>query len=192
VLVVHGYDRPMRHHVPAAGDEASTLVGALERNRRTFAWKCAGVDAPGLRATVGASTMTLAGLMKHLALVEDYYFTFQLHGRPMPPPWDGVDFDADPSWEWRTALEDDPDYLRDLWLAAVRRSRSAIDDVLADGGLGQEASMKWPDGDTFTLRRFLVDLIEEYARHTGHADLLRESCDGETGEGPPTDFPAID
>lgn len=51
--------------------------------------------------------------------------------------------------------------------------------------------MKWPDGDTFTLRRFLVDLIEEYARHTGHADLLREAVDGMTGEGPPTDFPAI-
>jgi hypothetical protein len=179
------------HQVPAAGDEASTLVTALERNRRTFAWKCSGVGAAGLRATVGASTLTLAGLMKHLALVEDYYFTYQLHGRPMPPPWDGVDFDSDPSWEWRTALDDDPEYLRDLWLAAVLRSRAAIDEALAAGGLSREASMKRPHGDTFTLRRFLVDLIEEYARHTGHADLLRESVDGETGEGPPTTFPAI-
>jgi hypothetical protein len=181
----------MDHHVPGAGDEASTLVAALERNRRTFAWKCSGVGAAGFRATVGASTMTLAGLMKHLALVEDYYFTHQLHDRPMPPPWAGVDFDADPSWEWRTALEDDPENLRGLWLASVRRSRAAIDEAMADGGLGREASMTWPDGDTFTLRRFLVDLIEEYARHTGHADLLRESVDGETGEGPPTTFPAI-
>jgi hypothetical protein len=135
--------------------------------------------------------MTLAALMKHLALVEVYYFTFQLHGRPMPPPWDGGDFDADPCWEWRTAPEDDPDYLRDLWLAAVRRSRAAIDDVLVDAGLGQKASRKWPDGDIFTLRRFLVDLIEEYARHTGHADLLRESVDGETGERPPPDLPVV-
>jgi hypothetical protein len=102
-----------------------------------------------------------------------------------------VDFDSDPSWEWRTALDDDPEYLRDLWLAAVLRSRAAIDEALAAGGLSREASMKRPHGDTFTLRRFLVDLIEEYARHTGHADLLRESVDGETGEGPPTTFPAI-
>lgn len=182
----------MRHQVPAAGDEASTLVAALERNRRTFAWKCSGLGADGLRATVGASTMTLAGLIKHLALVEDYYFTFQLHGRPMPPPWDAVDFDADPSWEWRTALDDSPDQLRTLWLTAVQRSRAAIEEAMADGGLGREASRHWPDGDTFTLRRYLVDLIEEYARHTGHADLLRESVDGETGEGPPLDFPAID
>jgi len=182
----------MSHQVPASGDEASTLIAALERNRRTFAWKCSGIDAAGFRAGVGASTMTLAGLMKHLALVEDYYFTHQLQGSLMPPPWDEVDFDSDPSWEWRTALDDDPAYLRELWLVAVLRSRAATAQALADGGLGHEASMKWPDGDTFSLRRFLVDLIEEYARHTGHADLLRESVDGETGEAPPVTFPAVE
>jgi hypothetical protein len=182
----------MDHHVPAAGDEATMLVTALERNRRTFLWKCSGIDPAGFRATVGASTLTLAGLMKHLALVEDYYFTYQLHARPMPPPWGAVDFDADPSWEWRTALDDDPACVRDLWLAAVRRSRAAVDEALAEGGLGREASRIWPDGDTHTLRRFLVDLIEEYARHTGHADLLRESVDGETGESPPETFPAVE
>lgn len=182
----------MSHQVPAAGDEATTLVTALERNRRTFFWKCSGVDSSGLHATVGASDTTLAGLLKHLALVEDYYFTFQLHDRPMPSPWDAVDFDADPSWEWRTALDDDPAYLRDLWLNSVRRSRVAIEEALADGGLGREASRKYRDGQTFTLRRYLVDLIEEYARHTGHADLLRESVDGETGESPPPTFPSVD
>jgi uncharacterized damage-inducible protein DinB len=181
----------MDHRVPPAGDETATLVAALERNRRTFAWKCAGVDAGGLRATTAASDMTLAGLLKHLALVEDHYFTHQLLGRPMPPPWDVVDFDVDPSWEWRTALDDDPDELRELWRAAVRRSRAATVDVLADGGLDQLVAEVRTDGSTFSLRRVLVDMIEEYARHTGHADLLREAVDGDTGEGAPADFPSV-
>lgn len=181
----------MTYMVPTAGDEAGTLVTALERNRRTFAWKCSGIDAAGLRSTVGASTMTMAGLLKHLALVEDYYFTHQLEGLPIPAPWDAVDFDADPSWEWRTALSDDPEYLRQLWLGSVLRSRKAIDAALADGGLDRPAEVTWKDGKSPSLRRFLVDLIEEYARHTGHADLLRESVDGETGEGPPEEFPGV-
>ena len=90
----HRYDPSMSHLVPTAGDEVSTLLAALERNRRTFAWKCSGLDAAEFRATTAASTMTLAGLMKHLALVEDYYFTHQLLGAAMPSPWDVVDFDS--------------------------------------------------------------------------------------------------
>jgi hypothetical protein len=179
----------MLHEVPMAGDEVTTLLAVLERNRRTFAWKCSGLDADGLRATTASSSLTLAGLLKHLALVEDHYFTHLVHGRPMPPPWDAVDFDADPMWEFRTALDDDPDELRDLWLTSVRRSRAATAESLAAGGLDQPAVLSWRDGSVPSLRRFVVDLIEEYARHTGHADLLREAADGETGEGPPVDFP---
>ena len=81
---------------PMAGSEIDTLIGALERNRRTFAWKCGGLDAASMRRTVGASTMTLGGLVKHLALVEDEYFTRQLTGSSLTPPFDAVDFDADP------------------------------------------------------------------------------------------------
>ena len=138
----------MSHVVPAAGDEVSTLVTVLERNRRTFAWKCSGIDAAGLRASTGASTMTLAGLLKHLALVEDHYFTHQLQGLPLPSPWDVVDFDADPSWEWRTALSDDPEYLHDLWRASVLRSRTAVDEALAEGGLDRPASVTWRGSET--------------------------------------------
>jgi hypothetical protein len=170
---------------PVAGDETSTLIGSLERQRRTFAWKASGLDSAGLSATVGASTMTLGGLLKHLALVEDYYFSHRLHGRPMGPPWEGVDFDADPQWEWRTAADDSPDELRQLWEAAVGRSRAALADALAKGGVDQPIALGWPDGRTPILRRMLVDLIEEYARHTGHADMIRESVDGVVGEDPP-------
>ena len=69
---------------PVAGDELDTLLGALERERRYVAWKCGGLTSAGLRATLGPSTMTLGGLLKHLALVEDDMFSVKLHGRPSP------------------------------------------------------------------------------------------------------------
>jgi Protein of unknown function (DUF664) len=170
---------------PVAGDETSTLLGSLERQRRTFAWKCGGLDAAGMRATIGASTMTLGGLVKHLALVEDHYFTHKLRGRPIGAPFDAVDWDADPNWEWRTAADDSPEQLMALWSDAVARSRAAVGEALADGGLDQLLAVGWPDGRSPSLRRMLVDLVEEYSRHVGHADLIRESVDGLTGEDPP-------
>jgi uncharacterized damage-inducible protein DinB len=174
-----------RAEPPVAGDETATMLGSLERQRAIFAWKCGGLDAAGLNATVGASSMTLGGLLKHLALVEDEYFTRRLLGRDFPPPWDTVDWDADRDWEWHSAAEDTPEQLYALWQTSVDRSRAAVTEALADGDLGQLARRKWPDGQAPSLRRILVDLIEEYARHTGHADLIRESVDGLTGEDPP-------
>jgi len=173
------------HEPPVAGDEVSTLVGSLERQRRTFAWKCGGLDADGLRATVGASTMTLGGLLKHLALIEDHYFTHKLHGRPLPEVWAGADWDADPDWEWHSSADDDPADLRDLWEGAVARSRVALEEALERGGLDQRLTAGWPEQEAPSLRRVLADLVEEYARHTGHADVLRESVDGLVGEDPP-------
>ena len=72
-----------------------------------------------------------------------------------------------------------------LWEEAVARSRSAVTEALAQGGLDQLARFTWPDGRSPSLRRILIDLIEEYARHVGHADLIRESMDGLVGEDPP-------
>ncbi len=174
-----------RPEPPVAGDETATLLGSLERQRATFAWKCGGLDAAGMRATLGPSTMTLGGLLKHLALVEDDYFSGRLHGRDPEPPWDTVDWDADRDWEWHSAAEDTPDQLFTLWRDAVARSRALVAEALADGGLDRLAQRKWPDGRAPSLRRMLVDIIEEYARHVGHADLIRESVDGLTGEDPP-------
>jgi Protein of unknown function (DUF664) len=170
---------------PVAGDETATLLGSLERQRATLAWKCGGLDAAGLSATVAVSSITLGGLLKHLALVEDDYFSRRLLGRDLGSPWDMVDWDADPDWEWHSAADDSPEQLMALWRGAVARSRSAVREVLADGGLGQLARYTWPDGRAPSLRRILIDLIEEYARHVGHADLIRESVDGLVGEDPP-------
>ena len=170
---------------PVAGNEVDTLVGSLERQRRTLAWKCGGLDAAGLRATVGVSAVTLGGLLKHLALIEDDYFTRRLGGRDLGAPWDAVDWDADPDWEWHSAAGDTPEQLLTLWREAVARSRSAVSEALASGGVDQLARFTTSDGRSPSLRRILVDLIEEYARHVGQADLIRESVDGLVGEDPP-------
>jgi uncharacterized damage-inducible protein DinB len=170
---------------PVAGDETATLLGSLERQRAIFAWKTGGLDAAGLRATVGPSTMTLGGLLKHLALVEDEYFSRRLHGWEFGPPWDNVDWDADQDWDWHSAADDTPQQLYALWQDAVTRSRAAVSDALTDGDLEQLAKRRWPDGRAPSLRRILIDMIEEYARHVGHADLIRESVDGLVGEDPP-------
>jgi Protein of unknown function (DUF664) len=169
---------------PAAGDETATLLGSLERQRAIFAWKCGGLDAAGLGATLGPSSMTLGGLLKHLALVEDEYFSHRLPGRAAGPPWDTVDWDADPDWEWHSAAGDSPAQLITLWQDSVARSRVAVAEALADGGL-DELARAWPHPEPASLRRILIDVIEEYSRHIGHADLLRESVDGLIGEDPP-------
>lgn len=175
---------PLPTEPPVAGNETDTLLGSLERQRATFAWKCGGLDAAGLSATVGASSMTLGGLLKHLALVEDDYFSVRLLGHPAAAPWDAVDWDADRDWEWRTAADDSPEELMALWHETVDRSRAAVAEVLTRGGLDQLVqNSRWTEPPS--LRRTLIDIIEEYARHTGHADLLRESVDGLTGEDPP-------
>jgi uncharacterized protein DUF664 len=167
--------------LPAAGDETQTLLGVLDRNRRTFAWKCFGLDAAGMNTRLGPSTMTLGGLVKHLSLVEDDMFSNRLFGRDPGAPWNAVDWDADPDWEWRTAADDSPEELQALWEGAVERAHASVAEALAEGGMDKVG--KTDDGQN--LRRMVADMIEEYARHTGHADLIRESIDGLVGEGQP-------
>src|SRR5947209_3487508 len=142
-------DRP---EPPAAGDETATLLGSLERQRATLAWKCGGLDAAGMRAELPPSSITLGGLLKHMALVEDDYFSYRLHGRERQPLWEAVDWKADRDWEWHSAAEDSPDYLFKLWRDAVARSRSLVAEALADGGLDRLATRGWPDGQAPSLR----------------------------------------
>lgn len=176
--------------LPAAGDEVETLLGVLERNRRTFAWKTGGLDAAGMNARLGPSTMTIGGLVKHLALVEADMFSHRLHGRDPGEPWNKIDWDSDPDWEWRTAADDSPEELVRLWRDAVTRSRASVAEAIENGGLETRGSLVWPDGRSPNLRRLLADMIEEYARHTGHADLIRESIDGLVGEDAPQEVAA--
>lgn len=173
----HGRPEP-----PLAGDEIGTLVGFLEYQRATLGWKTFGLNSAGLQSTVGTSTMTLGGIVKHMAFVESNWFSQWLAGQERAAPWNAVDWQADPDWEWHSAANDSPDELHDLWHDAVAQSRSLLNEALAHGGLDQLARRTWPDGRAPSLRWTMVHMIEEYARHNGHADLLREAVDGETGE----------
>jgi len=172
---------------PLAGSEVEHLIGALDRLRTTFRWKADDLGAAGLRTRIGASSLTLGGLLKHLAAAEDYMFTTKLSGEPLGAPWEATGWDGSKDWEYTftSAASDTPAQLYALWDGAVERSRARLDAALADGGLDQLVHLSWPDGRHASLRRLVCDLIEEYGRHTGHADLLREAVDGLVGEDPP-------
>jgi len=186
---IHGHaDYPWEP--PLAGTEVEHLVGALDRLRTTFRWKADDLDAPGLQSRIGASSLTLGGLLKHLAAVEDYIFTIKLSGEPIGAPWDATGWDGDNDWDITSAANDTPEQLYELWDDAVERSRARLDVALADGGLDRLVHASGPDGHHASLRRLVCDLIEEYGRHTGHADLLREAVDGLVGEDPPAGWQA--
>ena len=170
---------------PLAGTEAEHLVGALDRLRTTFRWKADGLDSAGLQTRIGASSLTLGGLLKHLARADQQMFTTKLSGAPLGPPWDSADWDTDPDWDFNSAADDTPEQLYAIWDDTIARSRATLDAALADGGLDQLVYLSWPPDRHLSLRRLVCDLIEEYGRHTGHADLLREAVDGLTGEDPP-------
>ena len=176
---------------PFAGTETEALVGALDRQRWTFRWKAGDLDAAGLRATVGASSLTLGGLLKHLAANEDYLVTVKLSGAPMPETWQDNGWDGDDDWELTSAAADTPETLYALYDGAVARARElTAAAVAAPGGLDQLVQASDGEGHHANLRRLLFDLLEEYGRHTGQADLIREAVDGRVGEDPPAGWRA--
>jgi uncharacterized damage-inducible protein DinB len=169
---------------PLAGTEVEHLAGALDRLRTTFRWKADGLDAGGLATTIGASSLSLGALLKHLALVEDYTFTAKLRGESQGEVWSDYDPDVD-DWVFVSAADDTPAALYARYDEAVARSRERFRAALDEGGLDGAIALTGPDDQPASLRRLVFDLVEEYGRHTGHADLLRESVDGLVGEDPP-------
>ena len=166
---------------PLAADEAATLTGFLDFQRGTLEWRTRGLSEEDLRHSLEGhpSGMTLGGLLKHLAYVEDYWFSEVVGGREDVRPWADVDWEADNDWDWHSAGEDSAADLRALWEASVGRSRAVVADRLGDLGATSPA---WGGRADVSLRWVLTHMIEEYARHNGHADLLREVIDGQTGE----------
>jgi hypothetical protein len=171
-----------------AGTEAETLVGGLNRMRATFRWKADEVDAAGMQLQIGTSTLTIGGLLKHLALVEVDWFARMLRGEDPGAPWNTVDWDATPDWEFESAAQDSPAQLYELYDASVARARVSLDAALAEDGLDGRAKTAFSDGNRPGIRMIVEGMIEEYGRHTGHIDLLREAYDGRVGEDPPQDF----
>jgi uncharacterized damage-inducible protein DinB len=171
----------MERRDPAlAADEMTTLGQFLDYHRDTLLMKIEGLSQEQLGRQIPSSSLTLAGLVKHLALVEDSWFQEDMLGREMPEPWASAPFADDPDWDFHSAPDDTPDELVALYRAACERSREAVREVGDLDALSAVKSRK--EGTPFSLRWIVLHMIEETARHNGHADLLRESIDGVTGE----------
>jgi uncharacterized damage-inducible protein DinB len=168
-----------RTRVPLAADERTTLLAMLDWHRDTLRIKTHGLDAEQLDTTLPPSTMTLGGLLKHMAWVEDWWFGVNFAGRPPAAPFDDVDWDADSDWEWHSASGAPPEELRTVFDRFVEASDEIITAAASLDGIGVRRSRK--TGEAISLRWILVHMIEEYARHNGHADLIRQSIDGATG-----------
>jgi uncharacterized damage-inducible protein DinB len=164
--------------------ETATLLGFLDYQRATLEWKCRGLSDEQLRVARPPSSITLGGLLKHMAYVEDYWFTEVAGAQPTPEPWASADTKADPDWDWHSAAADSGADLRALWAERAGRSRALVQARLRDGADAAliQAHSAWDGQGRVCLRWILVHMIEEYARHNGHADLIRESIDGQTGE----------
>jgi len=159
--------------------EKATYREYLGNYRLTVEMKCDGLDAGQLAArSVPPSTLSLLGLIRHLAQVENHWFQRVLQGRTDAPRL--YQREDDPDWDFTGAVAD-PGVVQDAfaaWKAEIARADDWLD-ALAEDRLGGEV----PHGDgTVAIRDVLVHLIEEYARHAGHADLLRECIDGRTGQ----------
>ncbi|WP_282826132.1 DinB family protein [Gulosibacter sediminis] len=175
----HGRTEP-----PFTGDEYETLIGFLGFQRDTLEWKTRSLTDEQLRQTLPPSTMSLGGMLAHLAYVEDNWLA-QHVGGSSNEPWASTDWQADYDADWHLVSTTSGDELRELWRASVNASCAVINHVT--GELGRAAALDssyevWKGEELVSLRWILVHLIEEYARHNGHADLIRESIDGETGE----------
>lgn len=168
---------------PLAGNESAHLVGMLERLRTTFRWKADDLDVDELRQRIPSSDLTIGGLLKHLAVVEDVWL-WRIEGRePVTLSRVPADSDAE-TWQFRVGDQETADDIYSMWDSAVQRSRERLVEIIANEALDEPGSVEF-DGMRPSIRRHVCDLIEEYGRHTGHADLLREAIDGRVGEDPP-------
>jgi uncharacterized damage-inducible protein DinB len=163
-----------------ANDEHTMLSEFLDFHRATVLRKIDGLLPSQLTAQpLASSTLTLAGLLKHLTLNEDTWFSERFAGLPAREPWASAPFDDDPDWEMHSALHDSAEELVAAYLDACERSRAVVsgrslDDLsVLPNRMGTEH---------FSLRWIMVHMIEETARHNGHMDLLREALDGAKGE----------
>lgn len=172
------HDRPTmtdsdRTDPPYAGDELATLTAFLDFHRDTLEWKLTGLTDAQLRErSVPPSSMSLLGLLRHLCEVERGWFRRGVNGEDVPPLYYS---DADPDGDFDNLDDADVAAVFATWRAEVQKAREitaarSLEDTFTRGER------------TISLRWVLVHLIEEYARHNGHADLLRERIDGSTGE----------
>ncbi len=169
------------HDDPTRADEATMLTAYLETQREALRRLAGDLDQAALARSLPPSPLTLGGLVKHLALVEGWWLVQVLRGEGPPTPFAEVDWEADPDWEFHSAQRDSPEELWRVYDEAVTRSRAAVAEAVAGSGLDTLSVRTSRERTAFSLRWILLHLLAEYARHLGHADLIRESIDGRTG-----------
>ena len=176
-MVTGGLTDPVT--IPLAADERTTLTAFLAHYRRQFLDRCRRVRDDDLRRPLTGSGLTLARLLTHLAYVERVWFTVRLDGAQLPPPFAGLDWRRDVDAEMTVS---------DGWAGEdlIALLEQTIEDsdrrLRASGSLDRPTEGVDGNGDHWSLRWILVHLIEEYARHCGHADLLREAVDGDLAD----------
>ncbi len=172
--------RPQPPTIPLEADETTTLVAFLDYYRTELLDRAWGLTAEQLRQTHPPSTLNMARLLGHLALVEYTWFAERLDDVELDEPWSSLDWDGDIDAEMTLAETWTPNELRARFQEAIDDARRRVDAALTDGsGLDTRSKRPGRDGEHWSLRWILVHMIEEYARHCGHADLIRESIDGD-------------
>ncbi len=163
---------------PHAAPERETLRAFLDYYRALLLDKAGGLTRTQLHTRLEPSTLTLGNLLHHMAVVEHWWFNEAFAGNDSLEPWASAPWDNDPDWDFNTASELDTAVIIERYEGAVAMSRviessaESLDDL----------SVRTRKDEHWSLRWIMVHMIEEYARHAGHADLIRESVDGETGD----------
>jgi uncharacterized damage-inducible protein DinB len=165
----------MTRQASRTAGEKETLRSILDRNRDVILWKLEGLDDAGLRRPMAPSGTNLLGMVKHLAAVEYGWFCLTFGRDTEPLPFDEADENAD--------LRVNDDETTEDILAFYSRARAAADAVIDE--LDLDATGSGWSSYTVSLRWVLIHMVEETARHAGHADILRELIDGTTGYLPP-------
>jgi uncharacterized damage-inducible protein DinB len=159
--------------VPRTADEREMLIGFLEWQRDTLERKCDGLTVEQLRTRAcPPSTLSLLGLLRHMADVERWWFRVRFLHEPLPALYSN---DEHPDDDFDALDSVPPEQVRYSWRAEIDAARRIVDEHQLDE-LGDR-----PNGEPVTLRWILIHMVEEYSRHNGHADLLREGIDGATG-----------
>jgi uncharacterized damage-inducible protein DinB len=154
------------------GDERELLERFLDFERDTLLWKASGLSEEQLRKPLTPSGMSLLGLVKHLAYVERNWFQMRFLGLDVYIPWRR----GDPDGDFRIEADESPESVFAFYRAEIEESRRILAATASLDAIAADANRP------VTMRWILIHMIEETARHVGHADLMREATDGQTGE----------
>ncbi|MDH5519767.1 MAG: DinB family protein [Acidimicrobiia bacterium] len=165
--------------IETRADERLMLRQFLDYFRAVLERKASGLTAEQLRTPVAPSNLTLGGLLLHMAGAEEGWFSECFLDRPLGDPWTEIDWDATPDWELENVDRFTPDEMFGCFRPACERSR--LTEAEAES-LDLVTAKDFPNERQWSLRWIMVHMIEEYARHCGHADFIRQAIDGTVGD----------